>query len=231
MLSCLYKSLQNKVILLRLSHIPWSELKYALWLPLYLLAFVLIEHLPQDSYWASQLLLDDAIPFCEWFVLFYCAWYPLLVLVGLYLLLRDAPAFRRYMAFLAVTFFASALIWLLFPNGQDLRLEVFPRENFPTALVAALYRIDTNTNVFPSVHVVGSVGAALAVWDSPRLRARPLLRWGTPVLAGLICISTLFIKQHAILDVVSGLALSLLAVIPVYLLPKRKQVRKDPAAE
>ena len=207
------------MISLRLSHIHWNELKYALWLPLYLLAFVLIEHLPQPSYWATQLPLDDAIPFCEWFVLFYCAWYPLLVTVGIYLLLRDAPAFRRYMAFLAVTFFASVLIWLLIPNGQDLRPQVFPRENLPTTLVAALYRIDTNTNVFPSVHVVGSVGAALAVWDSPRLRAHPLLRWGVPVLAALICISTLFIKQHSVLDVVSGLVLSLLAAIPIYLIP------------
>ena len=207
------------MISLRLSRIPWREIKYALWLPFYLLAFVLIEHLPQTSYWPTQLSLDNAIPFCEWFVLFYCAWYPLLVAVGLYLLLRDASAFRRYMVFLAVTFFASVLIWFLLPNGQDLRPQVFPRENFPTALIAALYRIDTNTNVFPSVHVVGSVSAALAVWDSPRLRARPLLRWGIPVLAALICISTLFIKQHTILDVVSALALSLLAAIPIYFLP------------
>ena len=141
--------------------------------------------------------------------------------VGLYLLLRDAPAFRHYMAFLAVTFFASVVIWLLLPNGQDLRPQVFPRENFPTALVAALYHIDTNTNVFPSVHVVGSVGAALAVWDSPRLRAQPLLRWGVVLLAALICVSTLFIKQHAILDVVSGLVLSLAAAVPLYLIPRK----------
>ena len=210
------------MISLRLSRIPWRNLKYALWLLFYLLAFVLVEHLPQASYWSTQLPLDNAIPFCEWFVLFYCAWYPLLVAAGLYLLLRDAPAFRRYMAFLAVTFFASVVIWLLLPNGQDLRPQVFPRENFPTALVAALYRIDTNTNVFPSVHVVGSAGAALAVWDSPRLRAQPLLRWGVVLLAALICVSTLFIKQHAILDVVSGLVLSLTAAVPLYLIPWKR---------
>ena len=210
------------MILLRLTHIPWRELKYALWLPFYLLAFVLIEHLPVASYWSTQLTLDNAIPFCEWFVLFYCAWYPLLVAVGLYLLLWDAPAFRHYMAFLAVTFFASVIVWLLLPNGQDLRPQVFPRENFLTALVVALYRIDTNTNVFPSVHVVGSAGAALAVWDSPRLRAQPLLRWGVVLLAALICVSTLFIKQHAILDVVSGLVLSLAAAVPLYLIPWKR---------
>ena len=130
---------------------------------------------------------------------------------GLYLLVRDREGFRRYMVFLALTFFLSELIWFLIPNGQDLRPSVMPRDNFLTRWVAGLYAIDTNTNVFPSVHVVGSVGAALAVWDSPRLRAHPLLRWGVPVLAALICISTLFIKQHSILDVVSGLVLSLLA--------------------
>ena len=160
---------------MRLTHIPWRELKYALWLPFYLLAFVLVEHLPQASYWPTQLTLDNAIPFCEWFVLFYCTWYPLLVAVGLYLLLRDAPAFRHYMAFLAVTFFASVVIWFLLPNGQDLRPQVFPRENFPTALVAALYRIDTNTNVIPYVHVVGSEGEALDVTNSHRHGAKNLM--------------------------------------------------------
>ena len=191
-------------------------MKYALWLPVYLLSFVLLEHVPASGYWPTQLPLDDAIPFCEYFVVFYCLWYVLLIGVGLYLLFRDRDAFRRYMQFLAITFFLSELIWVLVPNGQDLRPAVMPRDNLFTALISALYRIDTNTNVFPSVHVVGAVGAALAVWDSHSLRHRNMLRWGVVVLAALICVSTLFVKQHAILDVVSGLMLSLLAALPVY---------------
>ena len=191
-------------------------MKYALWLPVYLLSFVLLEHVPASGYWPTQLPLDDAIPFCEYFVVFYCLWYVLLIGVGLYLLFRDRDAFRRYMQFLAITFFLSELIWILVPNGQDLRPAVMPRDNLFTALISALYRIDTNTNVFPSVHVVGAVGAALAVWDSHSLRHRKMLRWGVVVLAALICVSTLFVKQHAILDVVSGLMLSLLAALPVY---------------
>ena len=191
-------------------------MKYALWLPVYLLSFVLLEHMPASGYWPTQLPLDDAIPFCEYFVIFYCLWYVLLIGVGLYLLFRDRDAFRRYMQFLAITFFLSELIWVLVPNGQDLRPAVMPRDNLFTALISALYRIDTNTNVFPSVHVVGAVGAALAVWDSHSLRHRKMLRWGVVVLAALICVSTLFVKQHAILDVVSGLMLSLLAALPVY---------------
>lgn len=195
---------------------PWRELRYTLWLPLYLLSFFVLEHLPVPFYWATQLSIDAYIPFCEWFVIPYCLWYPMLVAVGLYLLFQDQTAFRRYMTFLALTFFISELIWLLIPNGQNLRPAVMPRDNPLTALIAGLYRIDTNTNVFPSVHVVGSIGAVLAVWDAPSLRQHKTLCHLTGILAAFICVSTLFIKQHAVLDVFGGLALSILVAVPVY---------------
>lgn len=195
---------------------PWQDLKYALWLPLYLLLFLALERMPMGRYWATQLPIDARIPFCEWFVIPYCLWYPLLVAVGLYLLLQDRAAFRRYMLFLGSTFLLSGFIWLLLPNGQDLRPLAFPRENLFTALTAGLYRIDTNTNVFPSVHVLGAVGAALAVLDCRTLKRRKLLRAGTVTLAAIICLSTVFIKQHSVLDVLGGLLLGGLAARAVY---------------
>ena len=113
-----------------LRRFPWRELKYVLWLPAYLLSFLVLERMidPARPYWATQISLDARIPFCEWFVIPYCLWYPLLVAVGLYLLFRDSRNFRRYMRFLAVSFFLSALIWFLVPNGQDLRPAVMPRD-------------------------------------------------------------------------------------------------------
>lgn len=192
---------------------PWRDLKYALWLPLYLLFFFYLEHRPIPGYWATQLPGDALIPFCEWFILPYCLWYPFLAAVGIALLVRDHPGFRRYMACLALTFFLSGLLWLLLPSGQDLRPAVMPRDNFLTRWAAALYAIDTNTNVFPSVHVAGSLGAALAVWKSP-----PLHKFRAPVvvLAALICLSTLFTKQHAVLDAVGGMLMALAVGMPLY---------------
>ena len=194
----------------------WQELRYTLWFPVYFLIYLAMERLFPTIQWATQTPVDRLFPFCEAFVIPYCLWYPLLILVGVYLLRSDVPAYRRYMRFLAATFFLSELVWLLLPNGQALRPAVMPRENLLSVLVAMIYRADTCTNVFPSVHVVGSVGAALAVWDSPRLRSHPLPRLGVPVLAALICVSTLFIKQHSVLDVAGGLVLSLLAAVPIY---------------
>lgn len=199
-----------------LRRLPWRDLKYTLWLPPYLLIFLALERLPARTYWATQLPIDGRIPFCEWFVIPYCLWYPFLIAVGLYLLYRDRDAFRRYMLFLGSTFLLSELVWLALPSGQDLRPAVFPRESPLTALIAGLYRIDTNTNVFPSVHVVGSVGAALALWDCRKPERRRRLQRGGAALAAAICLSTVLIKQHSVLDVIGGLLLAGLAACLVY---------------
>ena len=203
-----------------------QEYKYLLWLPLYLLLFFLLEQRPMEHYWATQTPLDSLIPFCEWFAIPYCLWYPLLVGIGLYLFWKNSPAFRRYMLFLSITFFASALIWLLIPNGQDLRPLIFPRDNVLTRLTAGLYAIDTHTNVFPSVHVVGAVGAALAAWDCTSLRQRTWLNVSISVLAVLICLSVVFVKQHGILDLLGGLTLS--GVVGILLYRPRKKDRHTP---
>ena len=199
--------------------------KYAAWVPLYLLFFLLLEQLNTTNYWNTQLPIDAQIPFCEWFIIPYCLWYPFLIFVGIYLLIHDSAAFRRYMYFMAVSFFLSQLIWFLIPNGQNLRPEVMPRDNVLTTLIANLYSIDTNTNVFPSVHVVGSVGAALAVWDCTTLHYRRWTVLASTILAILICLSVVFVKQHAFLDLIAGLLLSALVAIPIYVLPR---LRREP---
>lgn len=194
-----------------------KELRYALWFPVYMVIYLAMEKLFPTTVYSTVTTLDAFIPFCEWFVIPYSLWYPLLIAVAVYLLRFDVPAYRRYMAFLAATFFLSELIWLLYPNGQSLRPLLMPRDNPLTALIALIYSADTCTNVFPSVHVVGSVGAFLAVWDCVRLRVRhPHACKAVSLLAALICLSTVFIKQHAALDVLSGLSLSLLVAVPIY---------------
>lgn len=224
-----YHHIFLEVIRLHLSAFPWRELKYLWWFPVYLTVYFLCEQLVTTEYWATQTALDTAIPFCEWFIIPYCLWYPLLIAVGLWLLVQDRKGFRRYMDHLAITFLASAVIWLLIPNGQDLRPVFLPNDNLPSRMVEFLYSIDTNTNVFPSVHVVGSLCAAAAARKSPAFSARPLIRSAVAVLAVLICLSTLFIKQHTLLDVAGGLALSLIAALLVY--KRRPHQTFRPAAE
>lgn len=197
-----------------LRSLPWRELRYALWFPFYLLAFLLLEALPGRTYWSSQLPLDELIPFVPWLVIPYCLWFPLLIVTGAWLWLRHPEAFRRYMRFLAAAFFLSEAVWCFLPSIQNLRPSLTGETGLFTGVIAGLYRIDTPTNVFPSVHVAGAAGAALAIQDGAR--DRPALCQCGWILAALICLSTVCIKQHALLDVLGGLALALCAALPIY---------------
>lgn len=195
---------------------------YVLLLPVYLLLFFAVEKLvPADGdYWVSYIPLDDKIPFVPVFIIPYVCWYPLLVGVGLYLLAFDGPNFKKYMLFIMTGFYTALLFCLLVPNGQDLRPELEPDGLF-TRLIAGIYAADTNTNVFPSMHVIGSIGAAIAAWRSDGLRRYfPLIL----VVAAAVCASTVLVKQHSILDIFGGI----LWCVPLYFcFFRRKRERKE----
>lgn len=199
---------------------------WALYLPLYLAAFVWVERLfpPSVSYWVSYWpAVDDAIPFCAPFVLAYYLWYPYMVFTGLYLALRHPDCFRRYMQFIALGFTLSILFFLVLPNGQNLRPAAFSEDTFFTRLVGLIYSVDTNTNVLPSIHAMGSVAVLIAAYDCPRFR--PWVRLLYALVAMLICASTLFIKQHSILDIFAGILFAVPIYFGVYVLPRRKKGR------
>lgn len=194
-----------------------------LWLllfwPIYGLSFWLLERvIPVTHFYPMYVKLDDWIPFCEWFVIPYTVWYGYLVAMHIYLLMTDVPAFRRMMWFLIVTFGTAVLVFAAYPTVQELRPAEFPRDNWLTRFVGLYYSIDTNTNVCPSLHCVGSVAVAIAAFDAPQM-SKPW-RWAIVVTAVLICLSTVFIKQHSVVDVFWGLVLSLAGYLAVYQLPK-----------
>ena len=193
--------------------LPWDDLRYTFWIPGYLICFALLEAIPLRRYWATQLPVDQFIPYCSWFFVPYSMWYFLMILAGIRVFYTDRAAFRRYMRFMSVTTWVSVVFWIVCPNGQDLR-PASPGGLFGSA-IAALYSVDTSTNVFPSLHVVGSIGAALAVWDALRNRDR-LYCLSVYALAFLVCLSTVMIKQHSLLDVIGGVALSWVVAKRVY---------------
>lgn len=198
---------------------------WGLYLPVYLAMFFTVEHFITDNYWATQTSLDDAIPFCEWFIFPYVSWSPLLAALGLYLILKDGEGFRRYIWMLMVTFTTATVFCILVPNGQDLRPELTGQENIAAWLVAYTYSIDTNTNVFPSVHVLGVLSALTAVWYTPGLQ-RPAWRWGTALYGVVIIAATVLVKQHAVIDVLGGVVVWIIAYVFVYIIVGRRRDRR-----
>lgn len=203
----------------RLRDINKPEYKHMWWLlfwPIYWLRYPIIELFnPATYYHPIYSPLDDRIPFQEWFVIPYAMWLVSMLAMCLYTLLYDVESFKRYMKFLAVSMSISTVIFLIYPSCQNLRPTEFPRDNLLTRIVQMLYRADTNTNVFPSEHAIGALALLAAAVNTKSLRMPGRLILIT-VLTALICMSTVFLKQHSILDVVAAFPVCIAAYCVCY---------------
>jgi membrane-associated phospholipid phosphatase len=108
------------------------------------------------------------------------------------------------------------IISFFWPNHIAIRPTDFPRENIFTDLVRYLYTIDTPTNVFPSIHVFNSIEVHLALCRTDHYRRHKSLIYISALFTTLIVLSTMFLKQHTVIDVIAGIVLVLVLYPFVY---------------
>lgn len=203
----------------------FSHLWMLLYWPLYGLAFLFVERLsPIKYYFPVYSTLDDLIPFCELFLIPYWFWFLYLIGMHLYTLLYDIDAFRGLMKFIIISYTIAIVIYLIFPTCQQLRPVSFERDNILTRMVAGLYAFDTSTNVCPSIHVIGSVAVLCASWHVERFRT-PGWKFAFGLSAFLISISTVFLKQHSVIDILAAIPVCVIA----YYFSFMKQKAPQPA--
>lgn len=177
------------------------------------IAFALVELWESRNwtvvYWPG---VDDAIPFCEWFLIPYMFWFVFLVGMVAFTFLFDMAAFRKMMYFIMITYTVTLVVYLVWPTAQELRPDIasLGRDNLLTRFMANFYEFDTNTNVCPSIHVLGSIAVLFGSWHCKYFKSVPwqIFFW---VWTVLICISTVFLKQHSAVDVPPAILLSVLA--------------------
>ena len=160
--------------------------------------------------------VDDMIPFNELFVIPYFLWFLYVSAVVLYCFFKNKQEYWKTCVFLFTGMTVFLIISTLWPNGHHLRPHVMPRENILTAMVAHLYRADTPTNLWPSIHVYNSIGAHLAVVHNPKLAGNKKLRACSFILCVSIILSTLFIKQHSMFDVLTAFIMAGIMYLVVY---------------
>ena len=108
------------------------------------------------------------------------------------------------------------IVSYLYPNVLHLRPAEFPRENIFTDMVRWLYKTDTSTNVLPSIHVFNSLAIHMAVTNCEALKERKWIRRSSLILTILIIMSTMFLKQHSVIDVCMGATLALFGHLIFY---------------
>ena len=184
------------------------------WIVYFALYFLTENLIPAERCHVVHCALDDVIPFNEGFLVFYCYWYVLLVGSLLWFLLYDIRSFKRLQVYIMITQAVAMAAYILWPSVQWLRPASFERDNLLTRLMAFIYAFDTPTGVCPSLHVAYSLGIASAWFHD----GRSSRGWKAfmALSAALISISTAFVKQHSVVDILAALPVGVLAEYLVY---------------
>jgi len=198
---------------LRLSNLTSPQYRHLLlllgWVGYFILYFLTENLIPVEDCYPVWCKLDDIIPFNEWFVIPYVGWYVLIVISLGYFLLYSLDSFKGLQTYIMITQGLAMVCYILWPTRQDLRPEVFPRENFLTWIMGIIYSADTNTGVCPSLHVAYSLGIASA-WLKEKSASWPV-KTAVVIFVIFVCLSVAFTKQHSVVDIYAAFPVCLVA--------------------
>lgn len=197
MKTLLHKYKHAWVLLYTLLYFPW---------------FFYLEKNVTNEFHVIHTTLDEKIPFIEFFVIPYLLWFGFVTITTLYFFFKDKTEFYRMTIFLFTGMTIFLIVSTIYPNGQILRPREFERDNIFVDMVKYIYAADTPTNIFPSIHVYNSIGVQIAIRNSEHLKENKFVQHGSFVLAVLIILSTMFLKQHSVIDVIGAFVLA----VPVY---------------
>lgn len=163
------------------------------------------------------LSLDDRVPLQPAWVLVYGSLYLFLILLPVFVVRQDEHIRRTVYAYLTV-WIAAYVCFFFYPTVAPRADETVVGEGFVLWGLRFLYSADPPYNCFPSLHVAHSFVSALSSY-----RVHRGVGIGASACAFVVGLSTLFTKQHYILDVVAGFVLAYVA----YVLFLRKTCRRD----
>ena len=139
------------------------------------------------------------IPFNEYFIIPYVLWYLYVGLTIVYLMFKDRSEFLHCTFFLFAGTTACLLIFLILPSQVDFRPEI-TGSNIFTHIIALIFAMDNPTNVCPSIHVYAALVTHIVLTRSKHIPKSPWINRCLPAFCRIVCLSTVFLKQHSIID-------------------------------
>lgn len=145
--------------------------------------------------------VDNLIPFTKIFILPYVAWYGFIFITMAYLCFKDRETYYTTLVSYIIGLTTCYITFYFFQTTVP-RPEL-AGSDILTKLIILIYNADQPYNCFPSIHVLSSILMVKGIMAS---NVKNKINIVIVSLASvLIILSTLFIKQHVILDVVSGI--------------------------
>lgn len=173
-----------------------------------------------DQAWCPKIPLDDSIPLLAVFSVIYLFSYVFWICGPIAVSLTKKKNVINYMIGLSAAYLIGFLIFVLFPTYMDREAEgLMNAADGPGVFnffLKMIYSNDGSTkgfNLFPSYHCLISLYCYLGVRKQPEISKG--FRIYSLVMTVLICMSTVFTKQHYLIDIPGGLAISILCYIVV----------------
>jgi membrane-associated phospholipid phosphatase len=194
----------------------YSHIWTVIYLPMYLIWFGYLEKNVTTDFHLIHTGLDDVIPFVDVFIIPYLLWFLFVGATLIYLFFYSKQEYYDACKFLFTGMTLFLIICTVYPNGLNLRAGITYNDNVFSSLVKLLQKADTSTNVFPSIHVYNSIGCCIALFKSKGLKKHNGIKISAGILGFFIILSTMFLKQHSVIDVVAAIVMAAIMYFIVY---------------
>ena len=155
-------------------------------------------------------IFDKNIPLYSIFVWFYVIWYLTLIFIPFYFYKKDKEKFYQYLSLDLICLIFDFTIYILYPTFIE-RPEVLG-SGFSDYILKLVYYFDTPAcNCFPSEHCVLCFLFIYVALIGKKFKM--LDKLFIIILSSLIILSTLFVHQHVIADVVAALFIVIVAIL------------------
>ena len=151
-----------------------------------------------------SLPVDGTIPFLSWTVLIYWGCVIFWVINYSIGVKYDKGSGHRFLAAHLIGETVCFLLFVFCPTIMN--RPVVTGSSLWDQVVKLTYHFDSADNLFPSIHCFVSWLCWIAVRKHPKIPS--WYQWVSLLLAALVCVSTLTVKQHVIVDVFSGVLLA-----------------------
>ncbi len=189
---------------------------FGLYFPIYMTWFFALESRPENLGINVHIPFDDLIPFCEYFIVPYILWFAYIAFAIIFFFFYNRTEFIKYASFLIAGMTICLIIYTILPTYQTMRPEGLTNDNIFSAIVLKLYNFDNYANVCPSIHVLNSLATHFAITKSSFTRDKKILKTSSLILMVLICLSTVFLKQHSVLDGLYALVIAVILYLFIY---------------
>lgn len=147
--------------------------------------------------------VDQEIPFMPIFIIPYILWYGYIFCYLIYFCFKDTKIYLKTITLIVAGELICFGIYFFFQTHVP--RPTIEGNGLLTTLVQWIYTKDQPYNCFPSIHVLTTFAIMLA---SLHIKNKHILNTACIHIVGsLIIISTLFVKQHVIFDMISSMFL------------------------